>query len=169
MLAALAFIPVNGVVDTFDTLLEGYAPASTAQPIIDYFEDNFKRRLTRRYMRRTVILVGCMECVGSVGSRTCYLEQTTGSKAGIVHFIRLSRVLIRHCKTTDEKRRSFATLQHHANNEWCVSCRAKEIPLLRRPYPKSCSKIRYYEHNGIYSRHSSQPNGLTGLYCIICF
>ena len=33
-------------------------------------------------------------------------------------------------------------------------CRAKKIPLLRRPYPKSCSKIRYYEHNGIYSCHS---------------
>jgi len=35
MLAALAFVPVNGLL----TPLEGYAPA-TAQPIIDYFEDN---------------------------------------------------------------------------------------------------------------------------------
>ena len=51
MLAALAFVPVNGVVDTFDTLLEGHAPA-TAQPIIDYFEDNFIGRLTRRHVRR---------------------------------------------------------------------------------------------------------------------
>jgi hypothetical protein len=51
MLAALAFVPVNRVADSFDTLLEGHAPV-TAQPIIDYFEDNFIGRLTRRNVRR---------------------------------------------------------------------------------------------------------------------
>ena len=102
MLAALAFVPVNGVVDTFDTLLEGHAPA-TAQPIIDYFEDNFTGRLTRRHVRRAPLFSLDVWNMCRVGSRTCYLEQTTASKAGIAHFSRLCRVLIHHCGSSSNR------------------------------------------------------------------
>lgn len=40
MMAALAFVPVGSVIDSYETLLEAHAPQS-AQPVIDYFEDNF--------------------------------------------------------------------------------------------------------------------------------
>ena len=40
MLAALAFLPVDCVADSFDTLLEEHAVAN-AQPIVDYFKDTF--------------------------------------------------------------------------------------------------------------------------------
>lgn len=54
MLVALAFVPVNDVVDSFETLLEAHAP-ERAQCIIDYFEDTFIGRLTRRNARRQPI------------------------------------------------------------------------------------------------------------------
>jgi len=84
--AALAFVPVNGVVDTFDTLLEGYAPA-TAQPIIDYFEDNFIGRLTRRHARRAPLLSLDVFSV----------------EGWLAHFIPLCRVLIRHCGSSSNR------------------------------------------------------------------
>jgi hypothetical protein len=51
MLVALAFVPVNDIVDSFETLLDAHAPDS-AQCIIDYFEETFIGRLTRRNARR---------------------------------------------------------------------------------------------------------------------
>lgn len=40
MMAALAFVLVGSVIDSYETLLDAHAPQSV-QPVIDYFEDNF--------------------------------------------------------------------------------------------------------------------------------
>lgn len=55
MLAALAFVPADKVIDSFDTLLEGHSP-SAAQPLIDYFEDTFIGRPLRRNGRREPLI-----------------------------------------------------------------------------------------------------------------
>lgn len=55
MLAALAFVPTDRVIESFDTLLESHSP-STAQRVIDYFEDTFIGRPLRRNGRREPII-----------------------------------------------------------------------------------------------------------------
>ena len=54
MLTAIAFVPVSDAVDAFDALIDAGYPAR-AEPIIDYFEDNFIGRPDRRGNRRSPI------------------------------------------------------------------------------------------------------------------
>ena len=49
MIPALAFLPINDVVEAFETLEE--VMPEKAQPIMDYFEDTYIGRLRRRNRR----------------------------------------------------------------------------------------------------------------------
>ena len=79
MLVALAFVPVARVVDSFDALLEAHAPAS-AQPVIDYFEDTFIGRLTRRNVRRQPLF--SLDMWNVSGRVTDVLPKTNNSVEG---------------------------------------------------------------------------------------
>jgi len=52
MLAALAFVPENDVITSFETLIDVDYP-DRAEPILDYFEDNFIGRKDRRGVRKS--------------------------------------------------------------------------------------------------------------------
>jgi hypothetical protein len=55
LLAALALVPTDRVVEIFDTQLEGNSPDS-AQQVLDYFEDTFVGRPLRRNGRQDPII-----------------------------------------------------------------------------------------------------------------
>jgi len=54
VLAAIAFVPVADAVDAFDTVVDAGYP-DRAEPVVNYFEDNFIGRPDRRGTRRNPV------------------------------------------------------------------------------------------------------------------
>ena len=52
LLPALAYVPLTDVVEAFNRLTESDALPAEAQPVVDYFEDTWIGRPTRRNSRR---------------------------------------------------------------------------------------------------------------------
>lgn len=74
MLCAIAFVPVSNVVSYFEHLIESTNFPEEAQPVLDYFEDNWIGRLNRGSVRRQprhdLKLWNCFESAKICGSKT---------------------------------------------------------------------------------------------------
>jgi hypothetical protein len=82
MLTAIAFVPVSDVVDAFDALIDAGYPAR-AEPIVDYFEDNFIGRPDGLGNRRSPVFSLTLWNVNQRVIELC-LAPITALKAGTV-------------------------------------------------------------------------------------